>query len=285
MVDGKESGGWTCVVRPKNGWFEINILELWRYRDLIMLFVHRDFVAVYKQTIFGPLWFLLQPLLTTLVFTVIFGSVAKMPTDGVPPILFYLSGVVFWNYFANCLNATSNTFVNNASIYGKVYFPRMVIPVSLVISNLLSFGLQFLMFLCFLMYFYLNGSAVLPGPQLLLLPLLVLQMALLALGTGIIVSSLTTKYRDLSHLVSFGVQLWMLATPVVYPSSQLPEQWRWIGIVNPVAPVIETFRHAFLGGSRADFLHFGISICITFAVLCIGIVLFSRIEKGFMDTV
>jgi lipopolysaccharide transport system permease protein len=250
-----------------------------------MLFVRRDFVAVYKQTILGPLWFLLQPLLTTLVFTVIFGKIAKIPTDGVPQLLFYLSGIVVWNYFANCLTATSNTFVGNAAIFGKVYFPRLTVPLSVVISNLITFAIQFFLFLSFYFYYYLQGAALLPNPLVLMFPLLVLQMALLGLGTGIIVSSLTTKYRDLSYLVLFGIQLWMFATPVVYPSSQVPAQWRWIIMLNPMAPVIETFRHAFLGTKAPQSLQMALSIAMTLLILFGGIVLFSRIEKNFMDTV
>jgi homopolymeric O-antigen transport system permease protein len=285
MAKNCDSGEWTTIIRPKSGWFDLHISELWSYRDLILLFVCRDFVAVYKQTILGPLWFLLQPLFTTLVFTVIFGKIAKIPTDGVPQLLFYLSGIVVWNYFANCLTATSNTFVGNAAIFGKVYFPRLTVPLSVVISNLITFAIQFFLFLCFYFYYYLQGAALLPNPLVLMFPLLVLQMALLGLGTGIIVSSLTTKYRDLSYLVSFGIQLWMFATPVVYPSSQVPAQWRWIIALNPMAPVIEIFRYAFLGTEAPQPLQTALSVAMTLIILFGGIVLFSRIEKDFMDTV
>jgi lipopolysaccharide transport system permease protein len=276
---------WTSIIRPVTGWFDIHLGELWRYRDLIMLFVRRDFVAVYKQTILGPLWFLLQPLFTTIVFTVIFGKIAKIPTDGLPQVLFYLSGIVVWNYFANCLNKTSDTFVANAGIFGKVWFPRLSVPISIVISNLITFAIQFVLFLCFWVYFLLNGSTVNPQPLILILPLLILQMAALGLGCGIIVSSLTTKYRDLTYLVGFGVQLWMFATPVVYPISRIPARFQWIIALNPMAPIIELFRYSFLGAGTLIPWQIGLSIVNTVIILFIGIILFSRIEKSFMDTV
>jgi lipopolysaccharide transport system permease protein len=250
-----------------------------------MLFVRRDFVAVYKQTILGPLWFLLQPLFTTIVFTVIFGKIAKIPTDGLPQVLFYLSGIVVWNYFANCLNKTSDTFVANAGIFGKVWFPRLSVPISIVISNLITFAIQFVLFLCFWVYFLLSGSTINPQPLILILPLLILQMAALGLGCGIIVSSLTTKYRDLTYLVGFGVQLWMFATPVVYPISRIPARFQWIIALNPMAPIVELFRYAFLGAGTIIPWQIGLSIVNTVIILFIGIILFSRIEKSFMDTV
>ena len=277
--------GWDKVLRPRNGWFDVDPREIWRYRDLIALFVWRDFVAVYKQTVLGPLWYLIQPLLTTLVFTVIFGSVAKLPTEGVPPFLFYLSGVVAWRYFADCLNNTSNTFVGNAHIFGKVYFPRITVPVSVVISSLVAFAIQFLLFLFFFAYYRWNGAPVEPHPVLLLLPVLVAQMAALGLGFGIIVSAMTTRYRDLTHLVGFGVQLWMFATPVVYPASSVPAKWQWLLAVNPMAPVIEMFRHAFLGTGSVSLTSWAASLLTTAAVLLVGVLLFSRVEKTFMDTV
>lgn len=276
---------WTSIITPVSGWFDVRLAELWRYRDLVMLFVRRDFVSVYKQTILGPIWYLIQPLFTTLVFTVIFGKLAKIPTDGLPQILFYMSGVVAWNYFSGCLNATSNTFAGNAHIFGKVYFPRLVVPVSTVISNLITFTIQFALFLGFLLYFLIKGSAIAPQPSILIVPLLIAQMALLGLGFGIIVSSLTTKYRDLTYLVSFGIQLWMYATPIVYPMSRVPEKWQSIMALNPMAPVIEIFRYAFLGAGTVNTFQIVMSIFLTVFVLFIGIVLFSRIEKSFMDTV
>jgi len=276
---------WTSTIRPVSGWFDIHLSELWRYRDLIMLFVQRDFVAVYKQTILGPLWYLIQPVMTTLVFTVIFGMVANISTDGLPLVLFYLSGVVAWRYFADCLTKTSNTFVDNAHIFGKVYFPRLTVPLSVVISNLISLGIQLLLFACFWFYFYFQGADIRVQGALFLLPLLVLQMAALGFGGGLIVSSLTTKYRDLTHLVGFGVQLWMYATPVVYPTNIIPAQWQWLMALNPMAPVIETFRYMFLGVGQVDFANIATGAVITIVILFVGIVLFSRVEKSFMDTV
>jgi len=280
-----ETQNWTSVIKPVSGWFDIHLAELWRYRDLIMLFVRRDFVSVYKQTILGPIWFLIQPLFTTLVFTVIFGKVAKISTDGLPQVLFYMSGVVAWNYFAGCLNKTSGTFVANAGIFGKVWFPRLAVPISVVISNLITFGIQFVLFLGFWIFFYMKGTAISIKPSVIFIPLLILQMAALGLGFGIIVSSLTTKYRDLTYLVTFGVQLWMYATPIVYPTSQIPKKWQWLIALNPMAPVIEFFRYSFLGAGTVHPWQVGLSIGTTLLILTIGIILFRRIEKSFMDTV
>ncbi len=276
---------WSKIIRPRNGWFDIHPDDLWKYRDLIGLFVRRDFVSIYKQTLLGPLWYVIQPLLTTVVFTIIFGNIAKLSTDGIPPFLFYFSGVVAWRYFADCLNNSSNTFVNNAHIFGKVYFPRLAVPVSIVISNLIAFGIQFVLFLIFLTYFWLKGSPVHPQTVILLFPVFILQMAALGLGSGIIVSAMTTRYRDLSHLAGFGVQLWMFATPIVYPTSTIPEKWRWIYSINPMAPVIEIFRYAFLGTGIVNLQNWAISLASTIIVLFIGIILFSRVEKNFMDSV
>ena len=280
-----DNAQWTSIIKPVSGWFDIHLSELWRYRDLVMLFVRRDFVAVYKQTILGPLWFLIQPLLTTLIFTLVFGRIAKLSTDGLPQVLFYLSGVVAWRYFADCLTKTSNTFVQNAYIFGKVWFPRLSVPISIVISNLITFAIQFVLFLGFWFYFLFNTSTVHPQTTILLLPLLILQMAALGLGFGIIVSSLTTKYRDLTQLVGFGVQLWMFATPIVYPTSQIPEKYQWIIALNPMAPIVEAFRYSFLGAGTIYPWQIGLSIMTTILILAIGIILFSRIEKSFMDTV
>lgn len=276
---------WTLRIRPATGWFDIHLGELWRYRDLIMLFVWRDFVAVYKQTVLGPIWYLIQPILTTLVFTVIFGRVAGIPTDGVPPFLFYLSGIVCWRYFADCLTKTSNTFVGNAGIFGKVYFPRLTVPIAIVLSNLITLAVQLALLAAVWIYYRMDGSAVAIGPAVLLLPLLILQMGLLGLGCGIIVSALTTKYRDLTQLVAFGVQLWMYATPVVYPASVLSRKWDWLILSNPMAPIVEGFRRATLGVGTIDARTTTASWAITLALLAIGIVLFSRIEKDFMDVV
>lgn len=276
---------WTTVIEPNRGLFDIKLREVWQYRDLIKMFVRRDFVAYYKQTILGPLWFFLQPLFTTLIFTVVFGQIAKLPTNGVPSLLFYLSGTVMWNYFAACMTKTSDTFVANAGIFGKVYFPRLVMPISTVITNILTFGIQFFLFLFFLCFFLAKGAAVQPTLWVLITPVLLLQMACLGLGCGIIVSSLTTKYRDLALLVSFGVQLWMYATPVVYPLSMVTGSLTWLLLVNPMTAVIELFRYAFLGGQLIPLWYWGVSVLITVSLLSIGIVLFNKVEKNFMDTV
>ena len=276
---------WTTVIKPKSGWFDIHLRELWRYRDLIMLFVKRDFTAVYKQTILGPLWFIIQPLFSTLVFTVIFGRVAKIPTDGIPHVLFYLAGIVMWNYFSSSLSKTSDTFYANAGMFGKVYFPRLSVPISVVITNLITFAIQFAVFLFLLAYYYLQGMAFSVHWTAVLLPLLIVQMAALGLGTGIIVSSLTTRYRDFVYVVSFGVQLWMYASPVVYPLSQVPGKWRAIYLINPMASVIETFKFMFIGAGGVSVYEYGIGLGVTAVLLFAGIVLFSRTEKTFMDTI
>jgi len=280
-----DDSNWTSIIRPRSGWFDINLPELWSYRDLIFLFVRRDFVAFYKQTILGPLWFLLQPLFTTLVFTIVFGRIAQIPTDGLPQIIFYMAGITVWNYYSNCLNQTSNTFVTNAGIFGKVYFPRLTVPISVVLTNLITFAIQFGLFLAFVAFFYLKGSSVQPNLWILSTPLLLIQMAALGLGMGIIISSLTTKYRDLTYVVGFGVQLWMYATPIVYPMSQIPSKWHWMIALNPMTAIVETFRYAFLGAGTVQPWVSALSIGITIMILAIGIVLFSRVEKTFMDTV
>jgi lipopolysaccharide transport system permease protein len=251
-----------------------------------MLFVRRDFVAVYKQTILGPLWYLIQPLLTTITFTVIFGSIASLPTDGLPQFLFYMSGTVVWSYFAACLTKTSETFVQNANLFGKVYFPRMAVPVSILISNLITFMIQFALFILFVLYFVLRGTAVhLNWTWIALSPLLIMMMAGLGLGFGIIISSLTTKYRDLRFLVQFGVQLLMYATPVIYPVSSIPERFQWIIQANPMTPIVESFRVAFLGAGTVEFHQLLYSFGFMLAVVIIGSVIFNRVEQTFMDTV
>jgi lipopolysaccharide transport system permease protein len=272
-------------IEPQRSLFDLRLGELWRYRDLVMLFVRRDFVSVYKQTILGPLWYLVQPLLTTLTFTFIFGSVAKLPTDGLPQFLFYMSGTVIWTYFAACLTKTSETFVNNANLFGKVYFPRLAVPVSILVSNLITFTIQFLFFLAFMLFFALNGSAVSPNPWILLTPVLILMMAGLGLGFGILISSLTTKYRDLRFLVQFGVQLLMYATPVIYPVSSIPERFQWIILANPMTSIVEAFRYAFLGAGSVNRMQLLYSFGFMAVIVAIGITIFNRVEQTFMDTV
>lgn len=273
------------VITPKKAWFDLNLKELWRYRDLILLFVRRTFVSQYKQTILGPAWAVIQPLLTTVIFTIIFGNIAGLAPGGVPTFLFYLSGSVAWGYFSGCLTATSNTFTANAAIMGKVYFPRLVMPVTTVISQLISFAIQFAFFLLFFAYYCITGAGVHPNGFVLLTPLLVLQMACLGLGFGVIVSALTTKYRDLAMLVSFGVQIWMYLTPVTYDICFIPERFLPLYMLNPVTPVITTFRYAFLGTGTFQLTYYLIGWAVTLAVLLLGVVLFNRVEKTFMDTV
>ena len=276
---------WDLVIRPRRRWFDVRLRELWQARDLVMLFVWRDFVSVYKQTILGPLWYLIQPLLTTLTFTIIFGRVAKLSTDGLPPFLFYMAGTLIWSYFAACLTKTSATFGGNAALFGKVYFPRLAVPVSVLISNLVTFAIQLVLFLAFVAYFAARGAPIRPNAWMLMTPVLVLVMAGLGLGFGIIVSSLTTKYRDLSFLVTFGVQLLMFATPVIYPVSAAPERFRGLLLANPMTPIVETFRYAFLGAGTVEVPHLLYSFLFMLACLSAGTVIFTRVEQTFMDTV
>ena len=281
----REPDDWTLIIRPKRGWFDLRLGELWQARELVMLFVWRDFVAAYKQTILGPLWYLIQPVLTTITFTVIFGRIASLPTDGLPQFLFYMAGTVLWGYFAACLTKTSGTFIHNAGLFGKVYFPRLAVPVSVLISNLITFGIQCALFLIFVLYYWVAGSVVRPNTWALLTPALVAMMAGLGLGFGIIISSLTTRYRDLQYLVSFGVQLLMYGTPVVYPLSTVSGRLRWLILANPMTPIVETFRYAFLGAGTASVWHLLYSAGCMLVVLTIGILIFNRVESTFMDTV
>ncbi len=276
---------WDLILRPKRAWWDLRLGQVWGYRDLILLFVRRDFVAYYKQTILGPLWYLIQPLLTTITFTVIFGQIAALPTDGLPQFLFYMAGTVIWSYFSSCLTLTADTFITNQGIFGKVYFPRLAIPISILISKLISFAIQFLLFIGFLVYFILQGAEVRIMAHALLLPVLVFLMAGMSLGFGIIVSSLTTKYRDLRFLINFGVQLWMYATPVIYPVSSVPEGWEWVALINPVTPLVETFRFAFLGAGSFSWGMLGYSAIAMVVVIFVGVILFNRVEQTFMDTV
>lgn len=280
-----EQENWSLILRPQRAWWDLRLYELWRYRDLILLFVWRDFVAYYKQTILGPLWYLIQPILTTVVFTVIFGNIAQLSTDGLPPFLFYLAGNTVWGYFAACVQNTANTFTTNAAIFGKVYFPRLTIPISVVLSNMISFAIRFAVFLVFLGYYLFIGAEIQPNWWILSLPLLILLMAGIGLGVGIIVSSLTTKYRDLQQLVGFGVQLVMYATPVIYPVSSIQGNWKWLLLANPMTPVIELFRYAFLGVSSLDPVYILYSFAFMVIILLIGVLVFNHVEATFMDTV
>lgn len=272
-------------ITPKDKLFDLRLSDIWKFKDLLVLFVHRDFVAVYKQTILGPLWFLIQPLLTTIVFTIIFGKVAKLSTDGLPPILFYLAGVTAWNYFSECFKKTANSFTANAHIFGKVYFPRVIVPLSVTITNLITFGIQFILFLCFMFYFMWSGADVHPNAYILLFPILILLMGIMGLGFGMLVSALTTKYRDLQMLVAFGIQLLMYATPVIYPISSIPEKFKWIITANPMTSVIETFRYAFLGAGSFSWTGLLYSTIFTICIFLVGLIVFNKTEKNFMDTV
>jgi len=276
---------WDLTIKPKSGWFDIDLWGIWRYRDLITIFVNRDFVTLYKQTILGPLWYIINPIFTTVVFTIIFNKVARISTDQIPPFLFYLSGNVMWAYFAACITRTSLTFSANANIFGKVYFPRLTVPIAGVIINLLQFAIQFGLFLCFLFYFMMKGAPIDLRVWIIALPVLLLQMALLGLGIGIIISSLTTKYRDLRFALPLITQLWMYATPIVYPLSLVPEWLRPWYLLNPMASIIESFRYAFLGTGTIAWSYIGMSWAMTLVFLTAGILLFSKVEKTFMDTV
>jgi lipopolysaccharide transport system permease protein len=280
-----ETEKWDMVISPKRNLFDLRLRELWHARDLIMLFVRRDFVSVYKQTILGPLWYLIQPLLTTIVFTVVFGSIAKLPTEGLPSFLFYMSGTLIFSYFASCLTKTSETFVSNANLFGKVYFPRLTVPVSILFSNLIAFVIQFGFFLVFMAYFFLRGTVLHPNWWILFTPVLLLMMAGLGLGFGIIVSSLTTKYRDLRFLVQFGVQLLQYVTPVIYPLSAMSPRYQALIRLNPLTSVVEAFRYAYLGSGSISFLQLGYSFVIMLFAITIGAVIFNRVEATFMDTV
>jgi lipopolysaccharide transport system permease protein len=277
---------WDLIIRPQRSLLDLRLGELWRYRDLVMLFVRRDFVSVYKQTILGPLWYLIQPLLTTITFTFIFGRLASLPTDGLPQFLFYMSGTVVWSYFAACLAKTSETFVQNASLFGKVYFPRLAVPVSILISNLITFIIQFALFIIFILFFVLRGTSIqVNWLWVALSPILILMMAGLGLGFGVIVSSLTTKYRDLRFLVQFGVQLLMYATPVIYPASSIPARFQLVILANPMTSIVEAFRYAFLGAGGANLGHLLYSFVFMLLVVFAGSVIFNRVEQTFMDTI
>ena len=272
-------------VSSKQKWFSVNLKEVWKYRDLIILFVKRDLTTNYKQTVLGPLWIIINPLLSTTVFTVIFGVIAGIPTDGTPQFLFYMSGNILWNFFSSCLNRASGTFLGNARLFGKVYFPRLVMPISGILYNLINFMLQTAVYVILVIVYSLIGANVHPNLLIILAPFLVLQTALLGTGMGLIISSITTKYRDLNVLVSFGVSLLMYITPVVYPISRVPENFRWLMLLNPVAPIVETYRCAFLGSGSFEWQFLLISLAVTLALLFWGVIVFNKVEKNFIDTV
>lgn len=271
---------------PKSGWFDVDLKEVWRYRDLIWLFTKRSFILRYKQTILGPLWVIFQPLMTTLIYTFVFGGIAGISPSGIPSVLFYMGGNAVWSFFAACINGTANTFTGNAGVFGKVYFPRLVSPISTVFASMGDFFIQFVMFLGFWAYYVITGQ-VSPNYQgILMMPVIVIYLGMLGLGCGVVISSLTTKYRDLTMLVGFGVQLWMYITPVVYPASALGNGGLYIvGMLNPVTCAVETFRWAFLGNGSFEPLFWLISSGIMLVIACLGVIIFSKVEKTFMDTV
>lgn len=285
-----EEQKFSTVIVPKTGWFDLKLKEVLKYRDLIFLFVKRNFVSKYKQTVLGPAWAIIQPLLTTVVFTLVFGNIAGLAPGGVPSFIFYLSGNILWSYFSSCLGTTANTFVANSHTMGKVYFPRLVMPISTVFSELISLAIQYSFMLIFLVYYVITKQGVQPNWLILMTPLLILQLAMLSLGFGIIISALTTKYRDLAMLVGFGTQLWMYASPIAYDMFSMGVfapggKWHSLYMCNPVTPVVNLFRYGYLGIGSMEWKYYIIGWITTFVILFIGVLLFSRVEKTFMDTV
>jgi lipopolysaccharide transport system permease protein len=275
---------WTETIEPTHSLFDLKLGEVWRYKDLVYMFVKRDFVSGFKQTILGPVWFFINPIFTTIVYLIIFGNIAQLSTDGAPKILFYLAGVTLWNYFSSCLTGTSNVFTGNAGIFGKVYFPRLVMPLTIVISNLMRFGVQMTLFLVVFFYYWFKGE-VQPNWWILATPFLIILMAAFALGAGMIFSSLTTKYRDLQMLLGFGVSLYMYTTPVIYPVSALSGIFRTLASYNPLTGIFECFKYGWLGVGDFNVTMLMISSVLIFIILAIGTVVFNKVEKGFMDTV
>lgn len=275
----------TYTIDSRNSLFSLNLKEVWNYRDLLLMLVKRDFITFYKQTILGPLWFIVQPLLTTVIYMILFGSIAKLSTDGVPQVLFYLSGITIWNYFSESLTKTSSVFTANAGMFGKVYFPRLIMPLSIVASSLMKFAVQFGIFILVLLYYVVFTTEVHPNWWILLTPFLILLMAMFALGMGMIFSAMTTKYKDLTFLLTFGIQLFMYVTPVVYPISALPEKLRFLVYFNPLSSVFECFRYAFLGSGNFSLANLGVSSVFIVIILIVGTVIFNKVEKSFMDTV
>lgn len=281
----QEENKWTTIIKSKNGWFDINLKELVQYKDLIFLFVKRNYTSRYKQTILGPLWLVFNPLITTVLYSIIFGNIAGLAAEGVPQVTFYLASNAIWSFFASCLNQTATTFTTNADLFGKIYFPRLTTPISTVITSMLDILIQLGLLIIIMVVYTCLGWHFQIGAELVLIPVLIVQVALLALGFGIIISSLTTKYRDLAILVTFGVQLWMYASPVVYTLSIVPKKYRNLYLLNPMAPIITLFRHSVLGVEEAPYAMWGVSWITTIVVLAIGVIIFNKVEKSFMDTV
>lgn len=279
---------WDIIITNKNKLLCLNLHEVWLYHDLLMMYVKRDIISQYKQTILGPLWFVIQPLFTTIMFIFVFGGIAGISTDGIPQAVFYLAGLVCWNYFQDCLSKCSDTFNANQAIFGKVYFPRLVVPLSIVISNLIKMAIQFLLFFIVYIYYFVSGITFLFNASLLLVPILIIMLGCLGLGFGMIISSMTTKYRDLRFLISFGIQLWMYATPVIYPLSVMKETYPnyiWILVANPLTAILETFKYAFTGIGEFNWIYLGYSFLITIITLFLGIITFNRIQRNFMDVI
>jgi len=288
MENEGQSESWDLVIKGSTSLFDVKFQDVWRYRDLLLMFVKRDFVSFYKQTILGPLWFFIQPIFTTIVFTFVFGNLAGISTDGLPQQLFYLTGITAWNYFSDCLTKTSTVFKDNANIFGKVYFPRLIMPLSIVVSNLVRFGVQMILLVLMMLYFYffpLEGTSFHITNAILFFPFLVVLMALLGLGFGLIITAITTKYKDLTFLITFGVQLLMYATTVIYPLSAAPEKYKKYIELNPMTGIIEAFRYAFLGKGEFSIWSIGYSVAITIVVLFVGILIFNKTEKNFVDTI
>lgn len=279
---------WDIELTPENNLLDLKLKDVWHYRDLLVLLVRRDFVSFYKQTILGPLWFFIQPLFTTIIYTFVFGSLANISTDGLPQPLFYLAGITAWNYFADCLTKTSSVFTTNAGLFGKVYFPRLIVPLSIVVSNLIRFGVQMLLFVVMMVIYGIKGAAFHPNAYLLLFPFLLILMAMLGLGLGMIISAMTTKYRDLTFLITFGIQLMMYLTTVIYPLSTVKQKYphyQWMVEYNPMTSIIEAFRYGFLGQGTFTMVSLGITTLITIIIMLFGIVVFNRVERNFIDTV
>ncbi len=279
---------WDLVLETKSKWYSLDLGQLFRFKDLLLLFVRRDFISVYKQTILGPLWFFIQPIITALTFSVIFGTLAGISTDGLPQLPFYMCGITLWNYFSDTLLKTSDTFTANAGIFGKVYFPRLIVPLSVVLSNLIKFGVQFLLFLCVWIYYLAKGSSIHPNSTLFLVPFLILLMGFLGLSFGIIISSMTTKYRDLKFIVSFGVQLLMYASPIVFPLSLVSEkypQFKIFVLANPITSIVEALKYGFFGVGEFNWMYLLYSLVFTILLFLVGMIVFNKVEKSFMDTV
>lgn len=288
MNDSQQADKWDLIIHSKSSLFDLKLREVWRYRDLLMLFVKRDFISFYKQTILGPLWIFIQPIFTTLVYTIVFGNLANLGTDGIPQPLFYLCGITAWNYFADCLNKTSTVFSDNSKIFGKVYFPRLIMPLSIVVSNLVRFGVQMGLLVVMLIYYWLSGLSLSWNFDLLLLPYLIVLMAMMGLGIGLIITAMTTKYRDLTFLVSFGVSLMMYATTVVYPLSEARARfadYAWVIERNPMTYIIEGFRHVLLGEGVCTWQTIGYSSAVAVGLLLVGLLIFNKTERTFVDTI